>query len=346
MSLKELGFTPKYENIRLVKGFAKSQTGRVTTVLKERYIVATSNGELQVELVDDFHNSIISNSDFPYVGDWVGLKVYSPQWALIHSVFPRLNLLTKKALERAGNVQPIAANIDYVFLVQEVENDFNINHLERYISDCRSGNISPIIVLRKTDQITEQDLKGIVDDVKIRFPNIPVIDISNASDGVEKIKSIIEKGKTYCFFGSVGMGKSSLINLLCGENQVGDSNNLTISTNNGVNITNHRELVVLKGGGLLIDNPGIRAYGIVASELDVKQSFNQINELSKKCTTTKCSHLHEKGCAVLKAVEVNELDLDLYENYIKQKKEIEDFELDQVERKNKDNALGKKVKKP
>lgn len=338
MDLEKFGFSPELEKQRKDNGLSRSAIGKVTVVYKDRYIVATTSGEMNVALAGDLRNSIISDIDYPSVGDWVTLKVFTYKWAIIVGVVLRKNLLKRKAIGISANKQPIAANIDGAFLVQSVGLDYSLSRLEPYLEICFSEQIQPVIVLSKIDQIDALKLSGIVEEVKKRHSKIPIIGISNTTlVGIDKIHDLIEKGKTYCLLGSSGAGKSTLINTLIGEKPK-ETGNFTISSHLGKQLTIRRQLIVLKNGGLLINSSEMNEVGIGVTDQATQQNFEIIDKLSKYCRTEGCKHVNEEGCAVMNAVENNELDISLYENFIKSRTEKESFETDNPKMPNKDKG--------
>lgn len=285
-----------------------------------------------------------SREDFPAAGDWVALTTYESGFAIIHKILPRFSIIKRQAVGQFGEIQIIATNIDYAFLVQAIDRDFNINRLERYLTICNSSRVSPIIVLSKTDLINEYRVSEILENIKARINNVPVIAISNKTkDGYDEIKTIIEKGKTYCMLGSSGVGKSTLLNNLSGKT-IMRTDTLSSSTNKGRHVTSHRELILLENGGILVDNPGMKEVGITDSTSGLEITFNNIVRLAQNCKFKDCTHTNEIGCNVLKAVEKEEIDKASYENYLKMESEKTYFESTVVERRKKDKDFGKIVK--
>jgi ribosome biogenesis GTPase len=278
------------------------------------------------------------------VGDWVAFTSYDDGFAIIHKVLPRFSTIKRQAVGQFGEIQIIATNIDYAFLIQAVDRDFNINRLERYLTICYSAKVSPIIVLTKTDLIAEQQLSDIMESVNIRINNIPVVAISNETqDGYDTVKSILEKGKTFCMLGSSGVGKSTLLNNLSGRS-IMKTDTISQSTSKGRHVTSHRELIVLESGGILIDNPGMREVGIADSESGLETTFDHIMSLSQNCRFKDCTHTNEKACAVLKAVENGEIDKSSYENYLKMEREKAYFQSTIEDKRKKDKDFGKMQK--
>lgn len=344
MKLEDVGYNDKFEKLRIENNLKNFEIGRVISEHKERYIVKTEKGEFEAEITGNLRFSAKTREDFPAVGDWVALTTYEDSFAIIHKVLPRFSTIKRQAVGQFGEIQIIATNIDYAFLVQAVDRDFNINRLERYLTICYSAKVSPIIVLTKTDLITQQQLSEIMESVIIRINNIPVIAISNETqDGYDAIKSIIEKGKTYCMLGSSGVGKSTLLNNLSGRS-IMKTDAISQSTSKGRHVTSHRELIVLESGGILIDNPGMREVGIADSESGLETTFDIIVSLAQNCRYKDCTHTNEKGCSVLEAVENGEIDKSSYENYLKMEREKAHFESTLEEKRKKDKEFGKIMK--
>ncbi len=344
MTLEDLGYNIVLANYRKDQSLDPFEVGRVISEHKERYIVKTAENEYDAEIVGNLRFSAQKRSDFPAVGDWVAISKYDEDKVLIHSVFPRKTIIERQAVGKQGEKQIIATNIDFAFIVQAVDRDFNINRIERYLTICNASNIKPIIILNKIDLINDAELSKLITAVQERINQVPVIAISNASQkGIERLKKNIEKGKTYCLLGSSGVGKSTLLNNLSGR-QLMRTNTISTSTNKGRHVTSHRELLVLDNGGILIDNPGMREVGIADSSSGLEKTFAIIVELSKNCKFKDCTHTTEVDCAVLKAVESGEIDKSSYENYLKMEREKEHFESTVAEKRKKDKDFGKMIK--
>lgn len=344
MKLENFGYNDKLQELRVENNLSDFEIGRVIAEHKERYIVKTEQGEFDAEITGNLRFSSKSREDFPAVGDWVVLTIHDSDFAIIHSILPRHSVISRQAVGKFGEIQIIATNIDYAFLVQAVDRDFNINRLERYLTICNSSKVKPIIVLTKTDLINEQKITEIAGSIKQRINDILVFAISNETqDGLEALKMSIEKGKTYCMLGSSGVGKSTLLNNLSGATLM-KTDTISKSTNKGRHITSHRELIVLENGGILIDNPGMREVGIADTAIGLETTFDRIISLSQKCKFKDCTHTNEIGCAVLDAVEKGEIDKKSYENYLKMEREKAHFESTIEERRKKDKEFGKLIK--
>lgn len=344
MRLEDLGYNDKIENFRIEHNLENFEIGRVISEHRERYIIRTINGEFEAEITGNMRFNAKNREDFPAVGDWVTLTTYESDFAIIHNILSRFSIIKRQAIGQFGEVQIIATNIDYAFLVQAVDRDFNINRLERYLTICNSSKVKPIIILTKTDLIDEIQINEILNSIKIRIKNVPIIPISNESKkGYEAINTIIEKGKTYCMLGSSGVGKSTLLNNLSGK-MLMRTDAISLSTNKGKHVTSHRELIILENGGILIDNPGMREVGIADTASGLETTFDMIVRLSSNCRFKDCTHTHEKGCSVLEAVEKGEIDKASYENYLKMEREKAHFESTIEEKRKKDKDFGKMAK--
>ena len=344
MILEDLGYNIDFENYRKGQNLDSFGVGRVISEHKERYVVKTTENEYDAEIIGNLRFSAHQRSDFPAVGDWVAISEYDDDKVLIHSVFPRKTILERQAVGKQGEKQIIATNIDFAFIVQAVDRDFNINRIERYLTICNTSNVKPIIILNKIDLVEEIELKKMIANVEDRIKQVPILAISNETlIGIEKLKGNIIKGKTYCLLGSSGVGKSTLLNNLSGE-QLMKTNTISPSTNKGRHVTSHRELLILENGGILIDNPGMREVGIADSMDGLEITFETIVELSKNCKFIDCTHTIETDCAIIAAVENGEIDKSSYENYLKMEREKEHFESTVAEKRKKDKDFGKMIK--
>lgn len=344
MTIKELGYNDGLEDYRKENGLDAFNVGRVISEHRERYIVRTDAAEFDSELMGNLRFSAESRDDLPAVGDWVALSEYDDGKALIHAVYPRHSVIERQAVGKFGQKQIIATNIDHGWIVQAVDRDFNVNRLERYLTICYSSRVSPIIVLSKIDLISAPELEKILHEIGERIKNVPIFPVSSETpDGYAKLASIIESGKTYCLLGSSGVGKSTLLNHIAGQ-ELMETSEISTSVKKGRHTTTHRELIILENGGILIDNPGMREVGIADTSGGLEMTFDSIVQLSEDCKYKDCTHIHEDGCAILEAIEKGELDEDAYENYQKMEREKNYFESSVHERRKKDKKFGKMMK--
>jgi ribosome biogenesis GTPase len=183
MNLQNLGYTPTLETYRIENNLASFGVGRIILEHKERYVVKTETNEFEAEIIGNLRFSAQSRADFPAVGDWVAISEYDENKVLIHSVFPRKTIIERQSVGKFGEKQIIAANIDYAFIVQAVDRDFNVNRIERYLTICYTAKVEPIIVLSKVDLVGENELQELIKQVESRINNVQVLTISNRKSG-------------------------------------------------------------------------------------------------------------------------------------------------------------------
>lgn len=307
---------------------------RVIAEYKGAYKVKNENGVFLAKVTGKQMFNALSREDYPAVGDWVAIDELPEQQAVIRELLPRKTVIKRKYSAK-NKTQIIAANIDVAFVVQAVGRDFSLNRFERYFAIARDGGITPAIILNKVDLISEKELAEKLGQLKNRFPGVNIILTSATNNkGLDELKNYIEEGKTYCFLGSSGVGKSSLINKLFGKNLI-KTEGISSYSGRGKHITTNRQMYFLENGGIVIDNPGMREIGMA----NVK-----IPEIFKGCKYKNCTHTHEKGCQVLRAVELGRIDKEKYSNYIQLKKESEYYEMSKLEKREKDRSFGKFLK--
>ena len=344
MPLEDLGYTDDLEQYRIENGLEAFTIGRVVAEHKERYVVKTADKEYDAEILGNLRFSAQSRSDFPAVGDWVAIIAYDDDKALIHAVLTRKSAIERQAVGKKGEKQIIATNIDKAFLVLAVDRDFSVNRIERYLAICHSSKVEPIVVLGKIDLLDDDVVAKLKESVRKRIKEVPILTISNESkQGIDELKKMLVKGKTYCLLGSSGVGKSTLLNTLLGQ-QLMQTDAISEHSSRGRHVTTHRELKVLESGGIIIDNPGMREIGMADSGTGIEVTFGTILELANQCRFKDCSHTTETGCAVLAALERGTIDSASYENYLKMLREQQHFESTVAEKRKKDKDFGKLMK--
>lgn len=344
MELENLGYNTFFESYRNKLKLDEFSVARVIAEYKGAYKVKNSDGEYFAKVTGKRIFNASYREDYPAVGDWVSIKEQGAEWAVIRDILPRQTLIKRKYNNKNG-IQIIATNIDVAFVVESVGRDFNLNRFERYFAIANDGGVEPTIILNKIDLISNEELDLKLSQIKDRFKDIDIILTSTLTDiGLEELRSYILPGKTYCFLGSSGVGKSSLINKLLEKNAI-ETKDIRFKTQKGRHTTTSREMYFLKNGGIVIDNPGMREVGMTNTNDGVDNVFDEITKLSKKCKFVDCSHISEPGCNVLSALESGELNTEKYNNYINLKKEAEFYEMTEVEKNEKDYQFGKFIKK-
>ena len=294
--------------------------GRVSVQYKDIYKVFTEEGEVLARVSGKLSYSLNNTLDYPVVGDWVLLDRTDNKSgdAIIHKVLSRKSYFSRKIAGSRFDIQIVAANIDYIFICTALNNDFNINRLERYIAVAWDSMAIPVIVLTKSDLC--EDIDERLKEVQEVAIGIEILVTSSLNEnGYEKVKEYIKSGTTIAFIGSSGVGKSTLINKILNKDIL--KTNSVDENDKGRHTTTHRELFVLEEGGVIIDTPGMRELGLMSADVD--KSFSNIEELESQCKFSDCTHKNEPKCAVREAIEKGELDLDRLGRYKKLKREEE-----------------------
>ncbi len=344
MNLHDLGYTDRLEQYRVEQQLDGFAVGRVIAQHRDRYVVRTEAEVFDAEITGNMRYTATGREDFPAVGDWVALNIADPDFALIQAILPRSSTLKRQAVGQNRDIQIIATNINYAFLVQAADRDWNINRLERYLTICNSSDVSPIVLLTKIDLVENEHVEEIVRSIQHRIKDVPVIAISNETKaGFDGLIRLIKPGRTYCMLGSSGVGKSTLLNNLSGR-AVMRTDAIGEKTGRGVHVTTHRELTVLESGGILIDNPGMREVSIADTSAGLEATYDEITGIAEGCRFSNCIHTNEPGCAVIEAVEAGEIDRDTYENFLRLQREKAHYSSTVAARRKKDKDLGKIVK--
>ncbi len=295
--------------------------GRVILEHKRIYRVITLQGELLAEITGRMRHLADGREDYPAVGDWV---VVSPRYqegkATIHGILPRFSKFSRKVAGETTEEQIIATNINTVFLVNSLNQDFNVRRLERYLLLTWESGANPVVILTKSDLCEDIDSKiKQVEGVALGVP----IHVTSARDysGLDHLQPYFEEGQTVALLGSSGAGKSTLTNYLVGEEKqlVQD---IRDDDGKGRHTTTHRELVLLPNGGMIIDTPGMRELQLWEAEGSLSQNFKDVEELVELCYFRDCKHENEPRCAVRDSIENGTLDSQRYQSYLKLQREL------------------------
>lgn len=258
-------------------------------------------------------------------GDWVSVHLLNNDLeASIEHVLPRMTKFSRAAAGVAVKEQIVAANIDTIFLIQSLNKDFNMRRLERYLIAAWESGAVPVIVLTKSDLCDDIDAR--IQKVEETAPGVEIHAVSNLTGaGIEPLRKYVSTGKTIALLGSSGVGKSTLVNTLTGA-QVLKTQEIREDDSKGRHTTTHRELVLLPGGGLILDTPGMRTLSLWEAEEGVEKMFGEIESIIKTCRFNDCKHEKEPGCAVRDALKKGTIDTTKWQSWLKLQKEIRHLE--------------------
>jgi ribosome biogenesis GTPase len=295
--------------------------GRVALQHNRALVLYTAAGETQAETTGRLRYLARGTEDLPAVGDWVAIKRTQDEGhAKVHEILPRRSKFSRRAAGSETAEQIVAANVDTVFLVTGLDNDYNPRRVERYLIMAWESGAEPVVVLNKADLVEEvEELRR---DIERVAPGVQVLALSaKRGVGVEQLLPYIGRGRTVALMGSSGVGKSTIVNRLLGG-EVQRTAEVRLSDARGKHTTTHRELFVLPGGGLVLDTPGMRELQLLVSERGFRETFDDIEVLAAECRFSDCRHEGEPGCAVRAALESGGLDAERYANYRKMEAEM------------------------
>lgn len=292
---------------------------RVTAVFKHVLRVVSADGEgLARPKTSSFRD--VDRMERPAIGDFVALESHPGDTSLIHAVLERTSLFVRDDPDPNAGQQVVAANFDYCFLVSSANDDFNINRIERYLTVAWNSGAMPVIVLTKAD-LTDQ-LEAYRSELEAAGFGVPFFALDSISgNGLAELRELIQPGQTIVLLGSSGVGKSSLVNALAGEERM-RTGGIREDDARGRHTTTHRELHLLPNGVIVIDTPGMRGLGVGTASDGLDETFSDIDEIGEHCRFADCTHEDEPGCAVQQALENGTLSRKHYINWQKLKREI------------------------
>lgn len=299
--LHRLGLVPFFIQQLTDMALLERRLGRVISVQRSRSTVISGVGEHVVELSTSLRNS--DAIDRPTVGDWV---ILDESLSRVEKVLERKSLFKRLKAGTNTEIQPIAANIDLLFIVTSCNEEFKESRLERYLALCEEAGVSPVVILTKVD--LAEDPETYVRRAQTTKADLPVEQVNALdSDSLNALRSWIGKSSTVALVGSSGVGKSTILNTLAQE-MLTSTGEIREQDKKGRHTTTHRELHILPSGGLVIDVPGIRELKVAGIEQSIDSVFLDIDTLSRQCQFADCTHEAEPGCAVLQAVQESRLD--------------------------------------
>jgi ribosome biogenesis GTPase len=315
LELSDLGWNPFLEEQWHRWAAAKLVPARIAADRRGAYEVWGAAGTGWSKMAGRLRHDLAAR-ELPGVGDWVALdSAPGPdRTAVIHQLLERRTVFLRGAAGRTARAQVIAANVDSVFIVCGLDEDFNVRRIERYVARVRASGARPVVVLSKAD--LAEDVQARVGEVEASAPAVDVHPISaRLGEGLLALRAHLAPGSTVALVGSSGAGKSTLVNVLLGEERMA-TGGVRQSDGRGIHVTSHRQLVLLPGGGLLLDTPGMRELQML-DEAGLDAAFDDVAGLEPRCRFTDCAHADEPGCAVRGAIEAGELDGERVARFLK-----------------------------
>ena len=325
MQLRELGWNSYFEELWLSKDRTGMIPARIVEEQRQGYRVISEEAEHSAEITGHLRHTAAGRAELPAVGDWVSVHLLPGELkALIHEVLPRRSRLSRKVAGDRFDEQILVTNVDTVMIVTSLNGDLNPRRIERYMSAVWESGAQPVLVLSKSDLCL--DPLSEANRIARIAPGAGVhVVCALSGNGLEEVKPYFVAGSTVVLVGSSGVGKSTLINRLL-QSEIQVTRSVRPGDDRGRHATTSRRLFPLPGGGVLIDTPGIRELQLWEGE-GLDDTFSEIQQLALCCKFSDCRHQTEPGCAILRAIEENQLDAGRLENYNKLQREMAHLEI-------------------
>jgi ribosome biogenesis GTPase / thiamine phosphate phosphatase len=323
MALADLGWTDRHAAAFAPHAAEGLLPARVAVAYGATFRVYLEGEETLADVAGRMRHAARNRRDLPAVGDWVAVRWPARrERATIQAILPRTSVFSRKVAGEETVEQIVAANVDTAFLLAGLDNDFNLRRLERYLAMTRESGARPVVILNKAD-LAGGDVDARVRDVESIAAGVPVHAVSSKlGDGLEVLQPYLGPGQTVALLGSSGVGKSTLINRLLGSERQ-RTREVRGKDQRGRHTTTHRELVLLPGGALLVDTPGMRELQLWAAEEGIEETFDDVAVLAGECFFSDCRHDAEPRCAVKQAVAEGRLAADRHESYLKLQGELQ-----------------------
>ena len=327
VTMEMLGWGPDYAEALEALGHPEWYPARIIRETKINFtVIAKGKGDHEVVLCGKVWHDAVSDADLPTVGDWVAVDPgQGKDLPVIRAMLPRRNRFSRKAPGRSCAEQVIGANVDMVVVITDAESDYNPRRIERYLTLIRKSGATPVVLVNKADTAPEADMQRAVEEIRALGCSEVYPIVARCRKGYPQYLRRVPKGRTITVVGSSGVGKSTFVNSLLGDEWL-ETGHVNEVTGKGRHTTVARELVILAGGGVLIDNPGMREIHMWTDAATLRAQFADLTELESQCRFADCSHRKDAGCAIRAALESGTLTQERYEHFLNLDAEIAELE--------------------